>query len=82
MASWPTNSPDLNPIEPCWGYEKDMLEDYNIGDTTIKKLQQLKEWIRIEFVYNMTSFIEHLCKGFRQRLEMCIMKKSNNNFFG
>ena len=39
VASWPTNSPDLNPIEPCWGYEKDMLEDYNIGDTTIKKLQ-------------------------------------------
>ena len=59
-----------------------MLEDYDINGTTIKELQQLKEWIRIKFVYNMTSFIEDLCKGFRQRLEMCIMKKGNNNFFG
>ena len=43
MALWPTNSPDLNPIEPCWGYEKDMLEGYNINGTIIEELQQLKE---------------------------------------
>ena len=43
VAPWPTNSPDLNSIEPYWAYEKDMLENYNIDNITIKKLQQLKE---------------------------------------
>ena len=42
VASWPTDSPDLNPIEPCWGYEKDILKEYDIGGTTAEELQILK----------------------------------------
>ena len=47
VASWFTNLSDLNPIEPCWGYEKDMLEDYNIRGITAEELEILKDWIRI-----------------------------------
>ena len=82
VAPWPTNSPDLNPIEPCWGYEKDMLEEYDIRGTMAKELQILKGWIEDEFVNEMGPFIEHVCKGLRYRLELCIAKKGNNNFFG
>ena len=39
VAFWPTNFLDLNPIKSCWGYEKDMLEDYNIDDIIIENAQ-------------------------------------------
>ena len=38
--------------------------------------------IKDEFVYKMTPFIKHVCKGFKYRLKLCIKKKGNNNFFG
>ena len=46
------------------------------------ELQLLKGWIENEFVYKMGPFIEHVCKGFRYKLELCIKKNGNNNFFG
>ena len=41
-----------------------------------------KGWIENEFVYKMGPFIEHVCKEFKYKLELCIKKNGNNNFFG
>ena len=38
IALWPTNSLDLNPIEPYWVYEKDIFEEYDIRGTIAEKL--------------------------------------------
>ena len=76
------NLPDLNLIKLCWGYEKDMLEEYNIRGIMVKELQILKGWIKDEFINKMGPFIKHIYKGFRYRLKLCIAKKGNNNFFG
>lgn len=59
-----------------------MLKEHNIRGTTAKKLQILKSWIEDEFINKIGPFIEHIYKGFRHRLKLCIAKKGNNNFFG
>ena len=58
-----------------------MLKDYDIAGITSKELQILKGWIKDEFINKIGPFIEHVCKGFRYRLKLCIKKKGNNNFF-
>lgn len=46
VLEWPSNSPDLNPIENLWHYLKDKLEKYESRPTSLDNLWERikKEW--------------------------------------
>jgi transposase len=70
---WPSQSPDLNPIEHVWAYLKKKLAQYrpkNIGEL---KLKIMKEWNEIP-----TSFIRRLIDSMEHRVEKVVRAKGGH----
>lgn len=55
---WPPNSPHLNSVEDCWGYIKDMLEEYAIQRCSVEA-KQAKEATYWEWYHRLTRGYMH-----------------------
>lgn len=82
-APWMGNSPDLNQMEPIWGYTKDMLWDMRVF--------LAGQAIKLEAKGRITSGwaapgLKQLAKchidGYRHKLALLIEHESNNSFRG
>jgi hypothetical protein len=67
LECWPPHSPDLSPIEHCWGIIKDRINMRNIQ--TIEDLDEAikNAWNSIDMIT-----IENLVSSFKGRLQVCI----------
>lgn len=67
IMNWPSNSPDLNPIELVWGYPKRHLDQYDSDPESMKEL-----WERVQDVWNKIpeDFIHHLYESMPTRMSM------------
>ena len=81
-VDWPAQSPDLNKIEPIWNYLNDSLEEYEFKGQSHETKDQVKvalvqEWNKIPL-----DLINRHCLELRNKLELVIQNKGNNNFRG
>jgi transposase len=69
---WPSQSPDLNPIENLWAQVKDQLKARSIKPTSLDELfdQILEEWNRVPQAY-----IESVVKSMPERCKAVIEAK-------
>ncbi len=73
LIDWPGNSPDLNPIENCWNYVKDKLEDRHTPNlkALIDNIKDL--WCR----RTETEYLRNLVSSMPRRMAMAIQ---NNGY--
>ena len=69
IYGWPSNSPDLSPIENLWAIMKDKLEDETIHPKNREDLKKLLLKIYDEIEYET---INSLINSFKYRLKMCL----------
>lgn len=71
VCDWPSNSPDLSPVEMMWSIVKFSIFNYPIDLKPINREQLLnaiqKEWGAIDM-----ETVKRLVNSFKKRLEMCI----------
>lgn len=74
---WPPNSPDLNPIENCWGILKSKVFA-SPSPTTMKQLNRraMREWANIE-----PSVLKNLVHSMPERLKAVIAMKGGHTGF-
>jgi hypothetical protein len=82
-APWMSNSPDLNQIEPIWGYLKDMLFDLEVSSAA----QQVKQLCKARIASGWASQGLKQCakyhiNGYRAKLELVAAHKGKNDFRG
>ena len=82
-APWIGNSPDLNQIEPLWGYLKDMLFDMRVFSASQAVKQQAKDRIHQEMASEgLKQCARHHINGYRAKLDLVVAHEGNNNFRG
>ena len=70
MIKWPSNSPDIAPIENIFGWMNKHLEKRDI-----RTIPKLKREVRKTFKMLKRSFLKNLVKSLPKRLQLVI--KSN-----
>lgn len=70
VLEWPSQSPDLNPIEMLWGDLKQTVHARNPSNIT-----QLKEFCFDELVELSSSWCQRLADGYKKRLIEVISAK-------
>ncbi len=74
VMDWPGNSPDLNPIENCWNYMKEMLKTKDTG--SIDKL--IKE-IKILWTTGLTrDYLKSLSDSMPRRIQQVLAVKGDS----
>ena len=83
-ASHSVNSPDLHSIEDVWSYEKDSLDEYNLGRNGVSEDAQIKakEIVLKEWREGQTKAVTNICQRFRRKCEQCIRVGGSNKFKG
>ena len=82
-APWMSNSPDLNQIEPIWGYLKDSLWDMRVTSSSESVKELAKGRIRYEMhSEGMRRCAKHHIEGYRDKLAQVQRHEGNNNFRG
>ena len=73
VLKWPANSPDLNPIENCWGMIK-----VTLAKKKITNLNQLKD--EVEIIWNDLShdYMTSRVNSMPNRIRMCIEAKGKH----
>ena len=82
LVDWPAQSPDLNKIEPLWDYLKDSLEEYEFKGQSQETKEQVKAALVCEWEKIPIALINRLCLDIRNKLELVIQNKGDNNFRG
>ena len=79
---WAARSPDLNMIEPCWGYLKDMLaaKDWT-NSSSQEAIQKAKALITSEIhERGYFLFAQRQLYSFSERCEAVLSHYGDNNF--
>ena len=76
MLDWPSNSPDLNPIEHVWKLLKDKVKKKNIYNTEDFKKIILNEWKAINI-----NIINSLINSMQNRINEVIKNNGNNTSY-
>ena len=81
---WLPMSPDLNMIEPCWGYLKDMLVDRDWFTSASKNAQEQAKRILADEIGQQGYFLhaQHQIRKFPEQLQKVLDHDGNNNFKG
>ena len=66
-STWPGNSPDLNPIENCWNWMKDQLQEKKV--TSVKNLIEIK---RLWCLATPQDYLRTLSESMPRRLQAVI----------
>ena len=66
-STWPGNSPDLNPIENCWNWMKDQLQEKKV--TSVKNLIEIK---RLWCLATPQDYLRTLSDSMPRRLQAVI----------
>lgn len=78
--NWPSESPDLNQIEPIWSDEKDEIATYQFTGASQETIRKAKETLIRVWEELAQAIIDRRCATFREKLEHCILHGGNNNF--
>lgn len=70
VLEWPSNSPDLNPIENLWGWMKGKLADHSWSSIEDFKVVVDQIWNSIDHDY-----LKSLIESMPRRIEQCIAAK-------
>ena len=71
LIEWPGNSPDLNPIENCWTYMKNLLSTCNTSSVLRLSHKILKMWI----TEMKLDYFRNLSDSMPERLQLVIKAK-------
>ena len=82
-APWISNSPDLNQIEPMWGYIKDMLWDMRVFSAGQAIKQAAKSRMASEWAATgLKQLAKRHIDGYRDKVGLVIEHEGNNSFRG
>src|SRR6185312_3310720 len=70
LIDFPPWSPDLNPIENLWNDLKRRVYAHHP-----RTMEELEEWIQIEWQATDLSFISYICRDMHNRLELVLKNK-------
>ena len=70
VSPWPSNSPDLNPIENVWGLMKKQ-----VGKKRPKTIQELEEIVKEVWNGLSLDYLKSLIKNMPNRIKKCIDQK-------
>jgi transposase len=68
---WPPYSPDLNPIETCWNWMKDYIED-NYGDINKPSYDTMRGWVKEAWEAIPSDYLEGLIDSMPMRMQAVI----------
>lgn len=72
LIDWPAWSPDLNPIENLWNDLKRRVYAHHP-----KTMEELENWIGVEWQETDLNFISHICRGMPHRLQLLLNNKGH-----
>jgi transposase len=67
IENWPSNSPDLSPIENLWGIIKHVLQEKDISSIEELKNLLIDEWNKLDI-----ALINSLIESIPDRMELCL----------
>ena len=73
IINWPGNSPDLNPIENCWNWMKDQLQEINITSVPMLQEEIKKLWVQL----TPLAYLRKLAESMPRRLQQVIDAEGN-----
>ena len=79
---WPSNSPDLNQIEPVWCDQKDEIATFQFTGASQETVEAAKAVLVQTWNEYPQELINRRCATFYEKLERCILHGGNNNYNG
>ena len=75
---WPSQSPDLNPIENLWGYIKKKLRKRTVKPSSLDRLFEfiLEEWKAVP-----GQILENMVESMPRRIEQVVNQKGGSTKF-
>lgn len=80
VVKWPPYSPDLNPIETCWNWMKDYIEDM-YGDDRKPSYDTLRLWVQQAWDALPEEFLKEQLESMQERMDMVIMADGKHTRF-
>ena len=79
---WPSNSPDLNQIEPVWCDQIDEIVTFQFTGASQETVEAAKAVLVQTWNEYPQELINRRCATFYEKLEQCILHGRNNNYNG